>query len=199
MTLYSAPACLYCQRTRIVLAEKGIEVDIIYIDESTPLPQDLIDIYARGSVPVLVDRDVVLYDSRVIMEYLDERYPHPPLLPVDPVARAKIRLMLYHIDQDWYAPLKKIEHCTAKEAAQTRKLLGESMTASVRLFTALPFFMSRDFGLADCCLAPLLWRLPHYGVELPAQAKPIWTYADRSFARPSFRSSLTDIERAMRA
>jgi len=132
------------------------------------------------------------------MEYLDERFPHPPLMPVDPVARAKARLAMYRIEQDWYRLLEDLESNNEKQLAKARKILRDELTASAELFAAKPFFMSDEFSLLDCAIAPLLWRLPHFGIELPTQAKPVMQYAQRIFSRDSFRASLSDAEREMR-
>lgn len=196
MTLFSAPVCPFSHRTRMVLAEKGITVDIVQIDPVSK-PEDLIDLNPYNTVPTLVDRDLVLYDSRLIMEYLDERFPHPPLMPVDPVSRARSRLALYRIERDWYGLVGDLEARNDKRAAKARKMLRDSIAASADVFGARPFFLSDEFSLVDCCIAPLLWRLPAYGVELPAQAKAVAQYAERIFERDSFQASLTDAEREL--
>ncbi len=197
MTLFSKPDCPHSHRARLVLAEKGINFDVVNI-EGNELPEDLLDLNPYNTVPTLVDRDLVLYDPRVIMEYLDERFPHPPLMPVDPVSRARFRLALYRIEKDWYSLVDEIESGTDKQAAKARKLLRESLLAGGEVFTIKPFFLSDEFSLVDCSIAPLLWRLPKYGIELPASAKGIEKYAERIFTRPSFRESLTEIESEMR-
>lgn len=197
MTLFSAPFDAQSHRTRIVLAEKDITVDVIDIDQENK-PEDLSDLNPYNSVPTLVDRDLVLYDPRVIMEYLDERFPHPPLMPVDPVSRALSRLALYRIEHDWFELLDALESGVDKEAAKAKKILKESIISSVDLFSAKLYFLSDEFTLVDCTIAPVLWRLPHYGIELPAQSKPILDYMERVFARPSFQQSLSETEREMR-
>jgi RNA polymerase-associated protein len=133
----------------------------------------------------------------VLIEYLDERFPHPPLMPVDPVSRAKARLGLFRIESDWYRLLPDLEHGTEKKKTQARKALTESLINSSEVFAAMPFFLSEEFSLLDCSIAPILWRLPHYGIELPASARPIKEYMKRIFARPSFQKSLSDQERDM--
>jgi len=146
-----------------------------------------------------VDRDLVLYDSRVIIEYLDERFPHPPLMPVDPVTRAQFRLALYRIERDWYGLVQQIEQeGTDKEAARLRKMLRDTILASTDLFKVKPFFLSDEFSLVDATTAPILWRLPRYEIDLPPQAQPIIKYAGHVFARPGFRDSLSEAEREMR-
>jgi RNA polymerase-associated protein len=196
MTLFSDPSCPHSHRTRIVIAEKEITVDVIHIDPDNK-PEDLSDLNPYNSVPTLVDRDLVLYDSRVIMEYLDERFPHPPLMPVDPVSRARSRLALYHVERDWYGLVADLTGSIDRKASAARKLLRESLLSSVDIFRAKPFFLSDEFSLVDCCVTPILWRLEYIGVDLPAQAKPIRQYADQMFARPSFRESLSEAELEM--
>jgi RNA polymerase-associated protein len=196
MTLYSDARSPYSHRVRMVLSEKNITVDIIDVDP-LQLTEDLIDLNPYGTLPTLVDRDLVLYESRIIMEYLDERFPHPPLLPVDPVSRASSRLFMYRVDHDWYS-LMDIILGGGKNAAKARKDLRDNLTATAPVFASKPFFMSDDLTLVDCSLAPLLWRLPMLGVELPPQAKSVTAYANRLFRRKSFRDSLTELERELR-
>jgi len=196
MTLFSDPLCPYCHRVRIVLAEKGISVDIVDVD-AQDLPEEVMDFNPYGTVPTLVDRDLRLYESRIIMEYLDERFPHPPLLPVDPVSRATSRLYMYRVERDWYATMERILRGTDDEAAQARKELEESLIATSPVFAATPFFMNSELSLVDCCVAPLLWRLPVLGIELPPQAQALSDYARRIFAWSAFKESLTEAEKEM--
>ena len=198
MTLFSKPTCIHSHRTRIVLAEKNINIDIVNVD-GPDLPEDLLDLNPYHTVPTLVDRDLVLYDSRVIVEYLDERFPHPPLMPVDPVTRAQFRLALFRIETDWYQLAEQFEADGERRlASKSRKMLRESILASAELFAAERFFLSEDFSLVDCSIAPILWRLPVYGIELGSQAEPIENYMNRVFERPSFQESLTELEQEMR-
>lgn len=196
MTLFSDAVCPYSHRTRIVLAEKNITVEVVNIDPDNK-PEDLIDLNPYQTVPTLVDRELVLYGSRVIMEYLDERFPHPPLMPVDPVSRAKARLAMYRIDKDWYSLLTDIESKGEKNSAKAKKMLRDSIASSAEVFAAFPYFLSEEFSLVDCYVAPLLWRLPYYKIDLPKQAKPVTDYAERVFRRESFKLSLTEAEREM--
>ena len=198
MTLYSGTDCPLSHRTRMALAEKNISVEIVYVDRNN-LPEDLIDLNPYHNVPVLVDRDLVLYNDHIIMEYLDERYPHPPLMPVDPVSRARTRLTLYRIDRDWFSVLADIEYGERDQADRLRGIVRDGLTVIAPIFSKKPFFMSDEITLTDCYLAALLWRLPKLGIELPAQAGPIMKYAKRMFARQSFRSSLTSVERELQA
>ncbi len=198
MTFYSDPADHYCHRVRIVLAEKGVAVDIQDVDTSA-LPQELADINPYNTVPTLVDRDLVLYESSVMMEYLDERFPHPPLLPVYPVTRAQSRLMMHRIQKDWCNLADVILNPASKEAAVTkaRKELRDGLVGISPIFAEKPFFLSDEFTLVDCCVAPVLWRLPILGIELPKQAKDIIAYMERLFERESFRESLSEVEKEM--
>ena len=198
MTLFSRPTCLHSHRARLVLAEKNINIEIANV-EGSDLPEDLMDLNPYHTVPTLVDRDLVLYDSRVIIEYLDERFPHPPLMPVDPVTRAQFRLALFRIEKDWYSLAELFEDDAEKKATgKAKKMLKESILASAELFEAKQYFLSDDFSLVDSTIAPVLWRLPHYGVDLGNQADAIETYMKRVFARPSFQESLTELEQEMR-
>lgn len=194
MTLYSSANDPYSHRARIVLAEKNVTYEINII-EPNMLPEDLIDLNPYNSVPTLVDRDLVLYDSRVIMEYLDERFPHPPLMPVDPVSRARSRLMLHRIDNDWYSLLDDLTGDNEKKQEKARGELENSLASTAPIFEAMPYFMSEEFSLVDCSIAPLLFRLEEYGVQIPAPAKSVKKYMERVFERSSFQESLTDAEK----
>ncbi len=196
MTLFSNASCPHSHRVRIVLAEKGINVEIVNIDPDN-LPEDLIDLNPYQSVPTLIDRELVLYDPQVITEYLDERFPHPPLMPVDPVSRARSRLALFRIKKDWYSLLDDLESGTEKAASRARRTLRDSLASSAEVFAARPYFLSDDFSLVDATIAPVLWRLKHYRIELPAQARPVLDYAERLFERESFQTSLTEAEREL--
>ena len=198
MTLFSRPTCIHSHRTRIVLAEKNINIEIVNV-VGPDLPEDLMDLNPYHTVPTLVDRDLVLYDSRVIIEYLDERFPHPPLMPVDPVTRAQFRLALFRIETDWYQRAEEHDAETDRKlSAKSKKQLRESILASAELFAADKYFLSEDFSLVDCSIAPILWRLPVYGIELGSQAAPVEKYMQRVFERPSFQESLTELEQEMR-
>jgi len=195
MTLYSGDADLLSHRVRIVLAEKDVTVDVL-TTKPQQLPEDLLHLNPYNTLPTLVDRDLVLYESRVIMEYLDERFPHPPLLPVYPIARAKSRLTMFRIEQDWYTLVDRIENGQKKVSDIARKELEESLIALAPVFSDTPYFLGQDFSLLDCCIAPLLWRLPKLGVDLSSpRAKPVMVYAKKLFKRSSFQSSLTELER----
>jgi RNA polymerase-associated protein len=198
MTLFSRPTDVWSHRVRLVLAEKSLNIDLVDVDDGV-FPEDLLDLNPYNSVPTLVDRDLVLYDSGVIIEYLDERFPHPPLMPVDPVTRAQFRLALYRIAQDWYSLASEIEEGgDRKPVTRARKALRDSIVSSVEIFSAKRFFLSDDYSLVDCSIAPILWRLEVFNIDLPSQAKPIERYMDEIFSRPSFQASLTELEQEMR-
>lgn len=200
MTLYSGPTNCDSHRVRFVLAEKGIAADVVSVDLEEERPGDLIDLNPYGEVPTLVDRDLILYDSKVISEYLDERFPHPPLMPVDPVSRAKARLVIYRIERDWCRLLMQLEAASGKIVGALRQELWESLVSSNEVFASgTAFFLSDELTMMDCALGPLMWRLPHYGVEIPASSEGIHDYQERLFALESFQKSLSEAERAMRA
>jgi stringent starvation protein A len=197
MALHSGALDIYSHRVRIVLAEKGVSVDILHIDPNSP-PRELLELNPYSTVPTLVDRDLVLYESGIIMEYLDERFPHPPLLPVYPIARAKCRLMIHRIEKDWFALFGAINNADKSENSKICKGLHDQLLSVAPLFSEMPYFLNEEFSLVDCCLAPLLWRLPSIGIELPTRGKAIKEYSKRVFSRPSFQASLSELERELR-
>jgi RNA polymerase-associated protein len=198
MTLYSGSNDPYSHRARIVLAEKGVTFDLYEVDVDSQVDA-LVEINPYNTVPTLVDRDLVLYESEIIMEYLDERFPHPPLMPVYPVARARSRLLFHRVNRDWYTLMNKIlaRHSDPVTVEESRKALQESMMSVVPMFKEMPFFMSEEFSLVDCAIAPLLWRLKYMGITLPPEGKLLHEYGKRLFSREAFQVSLTDAERAL--
>jgi RNA polymerase-associated protein len=196
LTLYSARDCIHCHRVRLVLAAKGVTYDLVPVDLDDP-PEDLLDLNPYNSVPTLVDRDLVLYDTSVICEYLDERYPHPPLMPVDPLSRARLRLAIVRIERDWLPYVDQIQ-AGGRPAEGARKRLRDVLLSSIPLFKAAKFFLNPELSLADCALAPLIWRLPSLNVALPREAHVINEYGDRIFRNPGFTRSLTPEEKALR-
>jgi len=195
MILYCAPACIYCHRVRIVLLVKNVSVDVNYINPDNP-PAALLEHNPDASTPTLVDRDLVLKNSRIIMEYLDERYPHPALYAMDPVSRARSRMVIQQIEEDWYSLYIKIRQASERQAQSARKLLRESLVEAGPLFATHPYFFSQEFSMVDCSLAPLLWRLSSLGVTLPAKkTDAIKAYCDRIFNLSAFQESLTDEDR----
>ncbi len=195
MSMYSDNDDVYSHQVRIVLAEKGVNVDIISVKQDEP-DTDLLAINHYGTVPTLIDRELILYEARIIMEYLDERFPHPPLLPVYPVARAETRKMLHRIEKDWYSLMHRINGGESTE--QARSHLQESLISLEPVFADKIFFLSDEFSLLDCSLAPLLWRMEQMGIEIPASSKALHAYMQRLFKRDSFQSSLTEAERQLR-
>lgn len=194
---YSDAADQYSHRIRLVLAEKGIAARITYIPTGE-YPESLAEINPYLSLPMLLDRDLVLYEPQVIMEYLEERYPHPSLLPTYPVQRAQTRLLMYRVQRDWCALADKILNPQTLDTTEPRKALRESLTGVAPLFGDKNFFLSDELTLVDCCLLPLLWRLNCLDIQLPASAKSISNYMDRHFAREPFQSSLSEFERSLR-
>jgi stringent starvation protein A len=198
MTLYSGINDPYSHRTRIVLFEKDVECQVVDVDV-TKKPRELADFNPYNRVPTMVDRDLVLYESNIINEYLDERLPHPPLMPVDPVSRARARLMLYRFDHDWYNLLPTVTGGDKRQATKARNVIRDGLTVISPVFREQPYVLGDEFSLVDCSLAPILWRLDHYGITLPRQAKPLIEYAEeRLFTRKSFKLSLTEPERELR-
>lgn len=182
---------LHDHRARFVLAEKAVSVEVEYLDLEDP-GEDFLNINPYHTLPVLIDRDLVLNQPNIIIEYLDERFPHPPLLPVYPVARAKTRLMIYRIEQDWYPLAEKI--IKNKEDNTSRVALEGHLLKMIPAFKEMPYFLSQEFSLVDCTIAPILWRLKQMGIELPEKAQPIKEYAKRIFEKDSFKNSLSEAE-----
>ena len=202
MTLFSDPVDHYCQRVRIVLEEKGISAEVVDMSKNN-LTEEILELSPYATLPVLVDRDVCLYDSVTLMEYLDERFPHPPLLPVYPVARANIRLYIKRIESDWCTLYDQIVDGDLKDAAKKKatKQLKSLITGAAPIFKEKPFFMNDEFSLVDCCIAPILWRLPLVDIEIPKDNKnrPINEYMKSVFTRKSFINSLTELEKEIRS
>ena len=202
MALFSDAGDHYCQRVRIVLEEKGISSEIIDVDKNK-LSNEILEVSPYATLPVLVDRDVALYDSVTLMEYLDERFPHPPLLPVYPVSRANMRLYIKRINNDWCSLFDSLVSDKLKEAQEKKmkKQLKSLILSTNPIFKEKPYFMNEEFSLVDCCIAPILWRLPQVGIDIPKDAKnkPINDYMKKVFTRKAFLSSLTEIEREIRS
>lgn len=197
MTLYSNPNCAQSHRVRIVLGEKDLVFKVISVENSEN-NEDLIALNPNNTTPTFVDRNLVLYESRVIMEYLDERFPHPPLMPVDPVIRAKTRMVLHYIEKDLYGLLDDIKSSGEKKSSAAKLKLRDNLMLSLDFLQGSKFFLSDDFSIIDCSIAPILWRLPEYGIELPKSGKPILKYAERIFARQSFMENLSEQEEEIR-
>jgi stringent starvation protein A len=197
LTLFSARDCVVCHRVRLVLAAKGVTYDMVMVDPANP-PEDLIELNPYHSVPTLVERDLVLYAASVVSEYLDERYPHPPLMPVDPLSRARLRLAMLRLEHEWVPNVQAIQNGNKQQVEVGRKRLKELLVSSLPLFRATKFFLNAEMSLADCALAPIIWRLPALGISLPRDCKPIEDYGQRIFRNPGFTRSLTTEERLLR-
>lgn len=197
MTLYSGTSCPFSQRCRIVLYEKGMDFQIIDVDLHDK-PEDLAVMNPYNRVPVLVERDLILHEANIINEYIDERFPHPQLMPADPVMRARARLFLYRFEQELFSHIDAIEHGSQKAADKARGLIRDNLSQIVPLFAKQKFILGEEYSMLDVAIAPLLWRLERYAITLPKQAAPLLKYAERLFARPAFIEALTPSEKAMR-
>ena len=195
MTLYSGTDCVLSHACRIVLQEKDIECEVVYTDPSDTC-QELAEFNPYYETPTLVDRDLILYDPFIINEYLDERLPHPPLMPVDPVSRAKQRLMIMRLNRVWVDSVKALQADKRDKAAH--KVIRDGLIAISPLFTEQDYAMGEEYSLVDVILAPLLWRLPVLNIVLPKQAQVVEEYAERLFERQAFQDSMSDTERDLR-
>jgi len=196
LALYTTADGIQCHRTRLVLAAKGVSYDRVVVDPAKP-PEDLLDLNPYGSTPTLVDRDLTLYNTAVVCEYLDERYPHPPLMPIDPLSRARLRLATVRIELDWLPEVDTIK-AGGRQADAARKRLREHLLGALPLFKASRFFLNPEMSLTDCLVAPVVWRLPWLGVDLGREGKPILDYGERLFASQGYARSMTPEEKAMR-
>jgi RNA polymerase-associated protein len=197
MALYSSDRNIHCHRVRFVLAEKGINVEIIDVTNNESASADLAELNPYNETPTLVDRDLLLHNASVINDYLDERYPHPPLMPVDPVSRARLRLVHHRVLRDWYPQAEMIESGTGKKVDKAKRQLKESIVAANDLFKHFDFMLGEELTLVDCTLAPLFWRLPVYGIDLGKGGAAVQAYIQRLISRDSFKASLTRAEREM--
>lgn len=196
MILFSSANCIMSHCARLVVHEKGVPADIEFFDPNDP-PEDLLELNPNGNAPTFVERDLVLYDARIIMEYLDERFPHPALHQMDPVSRANARMLIKRIDQEWYPLLEEVQIHGDKKAAKAKKMLRESLIAAAPVFEATPYFMNEEYSLIDCAMAPFLWRLPSIGIDIAGLGKGITAYANRLFGRKAFQESLSREEKDM--
>lgn len=197
LTLFSSANDVLCHRVRLVLAAKGVNYEMVSVDPQNP-PEDLIDLNPYHSVPTLVERELVLYAASVVTEYVDERYPHPRLMPMDPLSRARLRLAMLRIEHDWVPQVQAVQLGNKAQAEAGRKRLKELLTASLPLFKASKFFLNAEMSLADCAMAPIIWRLQALDVSLPKDGKAIEDYGNRIFRNPGFIRSLTDQEKKLR-
>ena len=197
MNLYSGTTCPFSQRCRIVLYEKGMDFQVIDVDLFAK-PEDIAIINPYGKVPVLVERDLILYEPNIINEYIDERFPHPQLMPADPVMRARARLMLFNMEVELFSQIEPLESGKEKPAEKARSQIRDRLTQLAPIFLKNKYMLGDDFSMLDVAIAPLLWRLDHYGVKLGKTAAPLMKYAERLFSRPAFSEALTSAERGMR-
>ncbi|MEY3971098.1 MAG: hypothetical protein RLZZ80_796, partial [Pseudomonadota bacterium] len=197
MVLYSGTTCPFSQRCRLVLFEKGMDFEIRDVDLFNK-PEDIAVMNPYGQVPVLVERDLILYESNIINEYIDERFPHPQLMPADPVQRARARLLLLNFEREVFIHVDALEKQDPKKVDKARAIVRDQLSQLAPVVTKSKYMMGEDFTMIDVALAPLLWRLDHYGIEMPKAAAPVLKYAERIFARPAFFEALTPSEKVMR-
>ncbi len=197
MTLYSGTICPYSHRCRIVLFEKGMDFQVIDVDVFNK-PEDLAVMNPYNKVPVLVERDLILYEANIINEYIDERFPHPQLMPADPVMRARARLFLHRFEQELFCHIEGLESGVIKTVEKARIAVRENLTQIAPVFTKQKYMLGDEFSMLDVAIAPLLWRLDHYGVQLDKDAAPLMKYAERLFSRPAYSEAMTPSEKAMR-
>ncbi len=197
MTLYSTTTCPYSHRCRIVLHEKDMDFQVIDVDPNNK-PEDLAVMSPYGKAPVLVERDLVLYESNIINEYIDDRFPHPQLMPADPVMRARARLLLYRFEKELFCHIETIEGSDQKAADKARAEVADNLTVIAPIFEKQKFMLGDEFSMLDVAIAPLLWRLEHYGIRLPKQAAPLLKFSERLFSRPLFIDALSASEKVMR-
>ncbi|HEX8978894.1 MAG TPA: glutathione S-transferase N-terminal domain-containing protein [Parasulfuritortus sp.] len=197
MILYSGTSCPFSHRCRIVLHEKGMDFEIKDVDLREK-PEEIAMMNPYNQVPILVERDLTLYESNIINEYIDERFPHPQLMPADPVMRARTRLFLFNIERDLFNHISDIATGTGKAAEKARGIVRDNLTQIAPIFAKQKYMLGEEYSMLDVAIAPLLWRLEHYGISLPKQAAPLLKYAERIFSRPAFIAALTPIEKAMR-
>jgi stringent starvation protein A len=197
MKLYSGSVDPFSHRCRIVLFEKGMDFEVIDVDLANKT-EDLAVLNPYGSVPVLVERDLVLSEANIINEYIDERFPHPQLMPADPVMRARARLFLYSFERDLFSHIKDLESVDEEAVVKARKTVRDNLTQLVPIFSKQDYLLGNDYSMLDVAVTPLLWRLEHYGIEMPNQAAPLLKYAERLFARPLYADAMTPSEKVMR-
>jgi stringent starvation protein A len=197
MKLYSGSVDPFSHRCRIVLYEKGMDFEVIDVDLANKT-EDLAVLNPYGTVPVLVERDLVLSEANIINEYIDERFPHPQLMPADPVMRARARLFLYSFEQDLFSHIKDLESSDEQAVEKARKIVRDNLTQLVPIFSKQKYLLGDEYSMLDVAVTPLLWRLGHYGIEMPNQAAPLLKYAERLFARPLYAEAMTPSEKVMR-
>ncbi|HUO89281.1 MAG TPA: glutathione S-transferase N-terminal domain-containing protein [Rhizomicrobium sp.] len=198
MVLYSGTTCPFSQRCRFVLFEKGMDFEIRDVDLFNK-PEDINVMNPYGQVPILVERDLILYESNIINEYIDERFPHPQLMPADPVARSRARLFLFNFERELFVHVQTLENSNNQKAIEKAKpLIRDALTQLAPILLKNKYMLGDDFSMLDVAIAPLLWRLDHYGIDLPKSAAPMMKYAERIFSRPAYIEALTPSEKVMR-
>lgn len=197
MALFSAPDCIYSHSCRFVLVEKAVECDVVDVGDADAA-YELAQLNPYNETPTLMDRDLVIYGAQIINEYLEERLPHPPLMPVDPVNRARARLIMMRFDREWVSAYARVADTGKPLTAEQSKEIRDGLISMSPALSDQSYMLGEEFSLVDCMIAPFLWRLPVLGIDLPHQAKPVIDYANRLFERPAFSDSLTDAEREMR-
>jgi RNA polymerase-associated protein len=197
MTLYSGTTCPFSQRCRNVLYEKGMDFQIVDVDLHNK-PEDLAVMNPYNQVPVLVERDLMLYESNIINEYIDDRFPHPQLMPADPVMRARARLFLFRFEHELFTHVETLEKGNQRFVDKARVSIRDNLAQIAPVFTKQKYMLGEEFSMLDVAIVPLLWRLDYYDIQLPKQAAPIMKYAERLFSRPAFIDSLTASEKVMR-
>ena len=197
MVLYSGTTCPFSQRCRFVLFEKGMDFEIRDVDLFNK-PEDINVMNPYGQVPILVERDLILYESNIINEYIDERFPHPQLMPADPVQRARARLLLLNFEREVFLHIETLEKQDAKKIEKARGIVRDRLSQLAPVVTKSKFMLGEEFSMLDVAIAPLLWRLDHYGIEMPKTAAPLLRYAERLFSRPAYIEALTPSEKVMR-
>jgi RNA polymerase-associated protein len=197
MVLYSGTTCPFSQRCRLVLFEKGMDFEVRDVDLFNK-PEDISTMNPYGQVPILVERELILYESNIINEYIDERFPHPQLMPADPLMRARARLMLFNFEKDLFVHVHVLESERAKSNDKSHAEIRDRLTTLAPLFLKNKYMLGDEFSMLDVAVAPLLWRLDHYGIELSKTAAPLMKYAERIFSRPAYIEALTPSEKVMR-
>ncbi len=197
MTLYSTATCPFSHRCRIVLHEKDMDFQVIDVDPNN-MPEDIAVINSYSKIPILIERDLILYEANIINEYIDDRFPHPQLMPAEPVMRVRARLLLHRFEKELFCHIESLEQGDQKAADKIRTEIANGLTMIAPIFDKQKYMLGDDYSMLDVAIAPLLWRLDHYGIKLPKQAAPLLKYAERLFSRPLFVEALTPSEKLMR-
>ena len=197
MQLYSGTTCPFSHRCRFVLYEKGMDFQVIDVDLYNK-PEDIAVMNPYNRLPVLVERDLILYESNIINEYIDERFPHPQLMPADPVMRARARLFLHRFEKELFIHIDALEGNNQKNADKARAQVRDSLLQIAPRFAKQKYMLGDEYSMLDVSITPLLWRLDYYGIQLSKPAAPLMKYAERLFSRPAYIEALTPSEKVMR-